>query len=447
MATKTTTSSGSEIQDLESESALVGCCLLGGADALTIAWDRLHGLDDLTDSRHQVILGSLASLQDDGRPIDMVTLQSQLKHDGQLESSGGIDYLVEIAEGTPVHEQTATLAVRSYAEAVRARAERRRALATLQRAQQRLQELPDDTSSVAEDVHRELSQIFESGGTSHATRIGEAANSLYETLERIHTGEQEISVPTSLPDLDYATGGLWPGQQVVVGARPGVGKSAFALHVAMEAAKRGTGVAFYSLEMTQQQLAERAVARAARQPLAVTRGQIEPMEEQWSAMADAAGRLGDYPLWCVDSRSLRPSKLKASARWMHARQGVGLIVVDYLQLMRGDQKGENRATEIAEITRELKTLAMELEIPVVTLVQLNRESEKDKRKPRLSDIRESGSTEQDADVVLFMHDESDEGAEDRDMQILVAKQRQGRRAEIDVRFYGQTQQFANIRGY
>ncbi len=308
--------------------------------------------------------------------------------------------------------------------------------------------LPDD---VTEAVDRAEAMVFDVAQRRSADTISPLQELLSRSLDRLEElygrGETITGVPSGFHDLDEHLAGLQPSNLVVVGARPSMGKTAFALGIAANAAILGTPVLFFSLEMSHLEIAQRVLCAEARVDASRMRnGRL--LEGDWPKISHAIGRLGNAPLHIDDNPNVTVMDIRAKARRMKSREGLGMVVVDYLQLMTGRHGAENRQVEISEISRGLKILARELEIPVVALSQLSRslESRADKR-PMLADLRESGAIEQDADVVMFIYRDEVYNQESTDRgaaEIIIAKHRNGPTGIVQLAFVGNYARFANI---
>jgi replicative DNA helicase len=417
----------------------------------------LSGLDQLTpddfyDPRHKAVFAAMRSLEDLSRPIDEVTLEVELQRMGKLEAVGGIPFVSELALRVPTAEN-----VTHYAEIVRNKHAARRLILA---ASEIVASGYEDSSEVSEYLDEAEARIFEVTQTNKrrsAEHIRGLLKDVFSSLdERFKAAGGITGVPTGFTDLDEKTAGLQPTELTVLAARPAMGKTSFALSMARNAAcSHGYPVLVFSLEMSAQQLAERLLCSEARvDSTALRRGQLQ--RQDLTNMTYAADTLSKAPIVIDDTPALTLRELRASARRFMADKELrgdrefGLIVIDYLQLMQGSQKarGASREQEISEISRGLKQLAKEINCPVVALSQLNRslESRPDKR-PQLSDLRESGAIEQDADVIMFIYRDvvyNKESEHPNVAEVIIGKNRHGATGTVETFFEGRYTRFDNL---
>jgi replicative DNA helicase len=427
--------------NLEAEESLLGAMLLS-RDAIAAAIERCSPADFYKPS-HAQIFGAITSLYAQGEPADAVTVAEELRRAGTLEEVGGAAMLGSLQSNTP-----AISSAGRYARIVEENSLLRRLIGVAQEIAEIGYGLPDD---VANAIDQAEAMVFEVAQRRSADSIVSLHDLLSRSLDRLEElydrGETITGVPTGYQDLDEHLSGLQPSNLVVVGGRPSMGKTAFALGLAANAAMLGTPVLFFSLEMSHLEVAQRVLCAEARVDATRMRnGRL--LEADWPKISNAIGRIGGAPLHIDDNPNVTVMDIRAKARRMRARDGLGLVVVDYLQLMSGRLAAENRQVEISEISRGLKILARELAIPVVALSQLSRglESRADKR-PMLADLRESGAIEQDADVVMFIYrdeiynpDSPDRGA----AEIHIAKHRNGPTGAVQLAFVANYARFANM---
>lgn len=406
------------------------------------------GVDDFYFPSHQLIYSVMQKLCDKGNPLDLVFLQHELEQAGTLKQAGGMLALVSLTDNTntmddPLH----------YAGVLKELTALRRLQAACQNIQMALKEPGSSTELLAQAE----AQIYtltaqQQRGTPPLHQLVSEFFTGLETRGQTHglTG-----LPTGITKLDQMTAGLQPGDLVVLAARPSMGKTAFALHLAYHAAKAGQHVAFFSMEMGAEQLVHRLMGMLSLIDLGVLRsGRVA--EWQWNTLIPAGERLANLPLHLDDTSSLSLADLRSRCRKLAAQRPLGLVVVDYLQLMRGEQvRGGSREQEISSISRGLKQLARELKCPVVALSQLNRSLEqRQNRRPMMSDLRESGAIEQDADVILFLYRhwvyarQTDPLAETNDalkrqVEIIISKQRNGGIGTVQGVFIPEHGLFAN----
>jgi len=434
---------------IEAEQSVLGAVLLDNT-----AWERIADVvreEDFYRHDHRLIWLHLARLMNDNQPADVLTLHDALKSTAKLEQAGGLAYLNALASGTP-----SAANVRRYAEIVRDRAILRRLVSVSDEiATNALNPQGRDTRQILDEAESRVFQISEDGarGRSGFQELGRVLGQVVERVDELYNRDNPndiTGVPTGFADLDRMTSGMQPGDLIIVAARPSVGKTALALNMAEHVAvDQGLPVAVFSMEMGATQLAMRllcSVGRIDQQRLRT--GRLN--DDDWPRLTHAMEKMQDAQLFIDETPALNPLELRARARRLARQYGkLGLVMVDYLQLMSGTGSGgENRATEVAEISRSLKALAKELDVPVIALSQLSREVEKrNDKKPVMSDLRESGAIEQDADVILFIHreDRYDPDSPNKGMaEIIIGKQRNGPIGSVMLTFLGQYTKFENF---
>ena len=407
-------------------------------------------------NKHQKVFEAIMSLFERGNPVDLVTVEEELKRRDQLDMVGGSYYLTELTT------QVASAAnVEYHARIIAEKSLLRKMIETMTTIVGKAYESGADAFELLDEAESQIFQISDSELRKAASPMSKVVKDTFEHLETIHGQEGGITgVPSGFPKLDDLTSGWQPSDLIIIAARPSMGKTAFALACAQNAAthpERSTGVAVFSLEMGAQQLAQRMLTSEARVDAHKARtGQMD--DEDWQHLARAAGKLSDADIFIDDTPGLSVLELRAKTRRLVAEHDIGLVVVDYLQLMQASganlRSGANREQEIAHISRSLKGLAKELDVPVIALSQLNRAVENrggDKR-PQLSDLRESGSIEQDADVVAFIYraerygitvDEQGNSTEGIG-EIIIEKQRNGPIGSVELAFVKQYARFENL---
>ncbi len=428
--------------DLEAEESLLGAMLLS-ADAVAVGLE-ICTADDFYKPSHVHIFEAIASLYAKGEPADAVTVADELRRVGLLDAVGGPSALVALQSATP----TITNAYR-YAKIVSDHAVLRRLIQAGGEIAELGYSLPDDVSAVIDRAESLIFEVGERRSSDSISPIRDLLSVALDNLEVLYERREAVTgVPTGFHELDEKLCGLQPSNLVIVGARPGMGKTSFALGAATYAAvSQRLPVLIFSLEMSAQEITQRLLASEARvDSIKLRNGCLA--ESDWHKIQNAIGRLAEAPLYVDDNPNLTVMEIRAKARRMKARMGLGLVIVDYLQLMMGRSGAENRQVEVAEISRGLKILARELEVPVVALSQLSRnlENRADKR-PVLADLRESGSLEQDADVVLFIYrDEVYNQASDArgTAEIIIAKHRNGPTGSVQLAFLDHYSRFANM---
>jgi replicative DNA helicase len=435
-------------QSLEAEQAVLGGLLLDNA-----AWDRVGDLlteRDFYRADHRLIFEHIGQLIEHAKPADALTVAESLERSGKLAEIGGQAYLGSLAQNTP-----SAANIRRYAEIVRERSIMRNLAATgTEIADAAYNPMGRDAKALVDEAEARVFQIAEAGAKSRQgfVKIDPLLTETVERIDMLYNRENKndvIGLATGFVELDKMTSGLHGGELVIIAARPSMGKTALAMniveHVTLGLKK---AVAVYSMEMSGTQLAMRMIGSVGRFDQHELRtGTFR--DEDWSRMVESVGKLNEAQLYIDDTAGLNALEVRSRARRLHRQcGGLSLIVVDYLQLMSASSgREENRATEIAEISRSLKGLSKELNLPVVALSQLNRsvESRQDKR-PMMSDLRESGAIEQDADLILFIYRDEvyNPGTEKKGMaEIIIAKQRNGPTGPFNLTFLGKHIRFEN----
>lgn len=423
--------------------------LLGGLMLDQRAWDQVAdvvGTDDFYRADHRAIFATIAKLNEQDRPPDAVTVSEQLERENRLEAAGGIEYLARLVEETP-----SAANVRAYARIVRDHAMLRQLI-----------EIGGDIAAsahdsegrpVAELVDLAEQRVFEiadrgSGGPGFKA-LKEILPGTIDRLDVLSHSEGDITgVSTGFFAMDDKTAGLQRGELIVVAGRPSMGKTTLAINIAENAAiGHKIPAAIFSMEMSSEQLSFRMISSIGRVNQAnLRRGKLS--DEDWSRIDSAVSMMSTAPIFIDDSPGLSPTEVRARARRLKREHNLGLIVVDYLQLMQVAGTVENRATEISEISRGLKALAKELDLPVIAISQLNRSVEqRADKKPVMSDLRESGAIEQDADVIVFIYREEvydKETPRKGIADIIIAKQRNGPIGEFHLTFLGEYTKFENL---
>jgi replicative DNA helicase len=445
--------------NLDAEQGLIASCLLDGSnEVLADCFSRSISSDSFYSPAHKILFEAICDIFAEGKPPDMIILIEHLRSKKLLENVGGIPYVNQLTSRieTPVH-------ARYWMEIVR----EKYLLRTLKRTSENIiQEIYDCPAQIGEFLGSVEERIFKIGNDMITDSTVHIANPIEEASSLIHKMIKrealDVGVMTGFKDFDDMTYGLHPQEMIVLAARPSVGKTSLAMNIA-ENVSCGTarndfkksGTLVFSLEMGADQLAMRLLCCRARVSMTRIRDGFCDAAEQ-KRLAIAARELKNAPIWIDDSGSTRILELRAKARRLTQKESIGLIVVDYLQLIGGDSKLP-RENQIADISRQVKAMAKELKVPVLVLSQLNRESEKEKRDPRLSDLRESGSIEQDADVVMMLsrprRSDDDRDGEPGEVQIpsdiehikmIIAKQRNGPTGDIDLNFIRRFTRFENF---
>ncbi len=424
--------------------------VLGGLMLDPVAWDAVADVvsaDDFYRADHRLIFEAIGTVAEQRGGCDAVTISEHLERRGQLTDAGGLAYL-----GTLVRDTPSAANVRAYAEIVRERSVLRQLIAAGgEIATSALEASGRSATDLVDEAERRVFEIAERGTRSRSgfIAIKDILPATIDRLDTLHqTPGQVTGIPTGFTDLDRLTAGLQPGDLIIVAGRPSMGKTTLAVNMAENAAiGRGVPAAVFSMEMSAEQLTMRMISSLGRVNQAHLRtGNFG--EEDWSRINGAISLLSSAPLYIDESPGLTPTEVRARARRLKREKNLGLIVVDYLQLMQVPGTKENRATEISEISRGLKALAKELKVPVIALSQLNRSVEqRTEKKPVMSDLRESGAIEQDADVILLIYREevyepntTRKGIAD----IIIAKQRNGPTGEVHLTFLGEFTRFENL---
>ena len=432
--------------DIEAEQAIIGS-MLTDKDAVIAAIEILREQDFYRED-NRIIYSAILNLYNRSEPIDIITLKAELKSMGKLEAVGGLEYIVQLPDKVPT-----TSNVEQYIKIVEEKSMLR---ALIKTADELITLGYDPTQEVEQVIDTAEKKIFEVMQKKNQKGYSSMKDILIDTftqLEQLYNQKEMITgVPTGFADLDYRTSGLHNSDLILVAARPAMGKSAFALNIATHAAVRGkVPVAIFSLEMSKEQMANRILCSEAMVDSAKVRtGKID--DEEWGKLAAASGELSEAGIYIDDTPGISVMEIRAKCRKMKLEKNIGLVVIDYLQLVQGsNRKGGSREQEIAEISRSLKILAKEINVPVIALSQLSRAPEQRvDHRPMLSDLRESGSIEQDADIVMFLY-RDDYYNEDTDKkniaEVIIAKHRSGATGTVELLWLGNYTKFANIDRY
>ncbi len=433
---------------IEAEQSVLGGLLLDNA-----AFDKIADLiseGDFYRDEHKRIFRQVRSLLERGKPVDVITVAERLDATGESEDTGGLAYLGELAANTP-----SAANIRRYAEIVRERAILRQLVtAGDEIAGSALNPLGREAKTLLDEAEARVFAIAEGGFRTQTgfQHINPLLTQVVERIQELHDRDNPsdiTGIPTGYHDLDSKTSGLQNGDLLIVAGRPSMGKTSFALNIAEHVAiDVGLPVAVFSMEMGGTQLAMRMLSSVGRlDSNRVRTGRLD--DDEWSRLSFALGKMHEAPIYIDETAALNPIDLRARARRLHRQCGqLGLIIIDYLQLMSSSSHGENRATEISEISRSLKSLAKELSVPVIALSQLNRSLEqRPNKRPVMSDLRESGAIEQDADVIMFIYrdevynpDTPDKGV----AEIIISKQRNGPIGSVRLTFLGEYTRFENF---
>jgi len=430
-------------ESLEAEAAVLGSMILD-PQSIGLVVQKINSAA-FYRIEHQMIFDAIIALWDKkSDTFDLLLLRDELKNRKQLDEVGGPEYLVKIAESVP-----SAANVEHYVQIVKDKQMMRELISA---AGEVLTEAMDEAGNIAEKLDRAEQKIFlvtQKKVSGSAASMKELLTEAFEAIDK-RQGHHITGLPSGYAELDDLTCGLQNGEMVIIAGRPSMGKTSFAMNIAEHiGADNNIPVAIFSLEMSRQQLAERMLcSRGMIDSQVVRKGMVS--DSQYQELVHAASELSEKPIFVDDTPGITPLELRGKARRLRSRYGIKCIFIDYLQLMSMGSSVESRQQEVSEISRYLKALARELEVPVVVLSQLNRASEgREGHRPRMSDLRESGSIEQDADVIMLLHREDyyhkgEEGYEDTaSAEVIIAKQRNGPTDTIELSFNGTYTRFAN----
>ncbi|AHA31159.1 replicative DNA helicase [Exiguobacterium sp. Leaf187] len=430
-------------QSIEAEQAVLGAIMID-ADRLISASERLLP-QDFYRASHQRIFEAMLVLSDRGEAIDLVTVTAELSTLGILDEIGGLPYLAELAEGVPTAAN-----INYYVNVVDQKSTLRRLIRTAGEIVTDGYERQNEVDVLLNEAERKILEVSQGKGSASFIPISDVLTSAYATIDKLHKQSGETTgIPTGFQDLDKMTAGFQRNDLIIVAARPSVGKTAFALNISQNVATRADeNVAIFSLEMGAEQLVMRMLCAEGNVDAQRLRtGQLE--EEDWGKLSLAMSNLSQAGIYIDDTPGIRVNDIRAKCRRLKQEHGLGMIMIDYLQLIQGNgRSSDNRQQEVSEISRSLKSLARELEVPVIALSQLSRgvESRQDKR-PMMSDIRESGAIEQDADIVAFLYRDDYYNKETEDantIEIIIAKQRNGPTGTVKLAFRKEFNKFVDL---
>ena len=429
--------------DIEAEQAVIGS-MLTDKEAVSSSIEILKEQDFYRED-NRIIYSAMLNLYNRAEPIDLITVKSELESMGKFEQVGGFEYLTELPEKVP----TTANAIK-YIKIV----EEKSILRNLIKTANEIIELGYDPTEEVEDImegaEKKIFNLMQDKNQKGYVPIKDILVESFTQLEELYNRKQHITgVPTGFSDLDYRTAGLHGSELILIAARPAMGKSAFVLNIATNAALRGnTPVAIFSLEMSKEQMVNRILCSEAMvDSNKVRTGKLE--DEDWGKLAEAIGPLSDTGIYIDDTPGISVMEIRAKCRKLKLEKDIGLVVIDYLQLVQGSSKrSSSREQEIAEISRSLKILAKELNVPVIALSQLSRAVEqRPDHRPMLSDLRESGSIEQDADIVMFLYrdDYYNEDSEKKNIaEVIIAKHRGGSTGTVELGWLGSYTKFVNL---
>lgn len=430
-------------QNIEAEQAVLGAIFLEPS-SLTIASEVLIP-EDFYRAAHQKIFDVMLNLNDKGQAVDLITVTEELAAAKLLEDTGGVSYLSELAASVPTAAN-----IEYYARIVEEKSLLRRLIRTATSIAQDGYAREDEVDSLLGEAEKSILEVSQRKNAGAFHNIKDVLVRTYDNIEQLTNRDGDITgIATGFAELDRMTAGFQRNDLIIVAARPSVGKTAFALNIAQNVAtKTGENVAIFSLEMGAEQLVMRMLcAEGNINAQNLRTGSLT--DEDWGKLTMAMGSLSNSGIFIDDTPGVRISDIRSKCRRLKQDQGLGMILIDYLQLIQGNgRSGENRQQEVSEISRSLKALARELQVPVIALSQLSRgvEQRQDKR-PMMSDIRESGSIEQDADIVAFLYrdDYYDKESENKNIiEIIIAKQRNGPVGTVQLAFVKEYNKFVNL---
>lgn len=442
-------------QNIEAEQAVLGAIFLR-SESLIEAMEYVQ-VDDFYKRSHQIIFNAMVELNNEDEVIDVVTINNYLTANQQVDDVGGVSYIAELAAAVPTAANVAY-----YAKIVEEKALMRRLIATATNIVTQTYSQDDDVPALLDDAERQIMEVSERRNRSGFKSIKDVLNNTMEEIDRLYQQDEDVTgIATGYPDLDKMTAGLQPDNLIILAARPAVGKTAFALNIAQNVGtKTDSTVAIFSLEMSAESLVNRMLcAEGSINANHLRTGQLEA--EEWQKLVVAMGSLSQAAIYIDDTPGIKMAEIRAKCRRLAKEKGdLGLVVVDYLQLIEGSNK-ESRQQEVSEISRQLKKLAKELSVPIIALSQLSRgvEQRQDKR-PVLSDIRESGSIEQDADIVAFLYrddyyersesdsdenEKQDQASQDvGEVEVIIEKNRAGARGTVKLLFVKSYNKFSSV---
>src|SRR5690625_3798544 len=428
---------------IEAEQAVLGAIFLK-PEAFSTAAERLSPAD-FYRTNHQVIFGAMLALFEKGEPIDLITVTTLLTNENKIDVAGGVMYLTELSESVPTAAN-----IDYYSQIVEEKALLRRLIQTATDIVTQTFSREDEVEEVLDEAEKNILSVASRKNAQAFKPIKDVLIEVYDNIEMLHHAKDDVTgIPTGYRDLDRITSGFQRNDLIIIAARPSMGKTAFALNIAQNVAT-GTdeNVAIFSLEMGAEQLVQRMLcAEGNIDSQRLRTGKLT--DEDWSKLTMAMGSLSPAGIYIDDTPGIRVADIRSKCRRLKQEHGLGMIIIDYLQLIQGSERSrENRQQEVSEISRSLKGLARELEVPLIALSQLSRgvESRQDKR-PMMSDLRESGSIEQDADIVSFLYRDDyydDESEQQNIIEIIISKQRNGPTGTVELAFVKEYNKFVDL---
>ena len=432
--------------DIEAEQAVIGS-MLTDRDAVISAIEVLKE-EDFYREDNKTIYEAILNLYNRSEPIDIITLKAELTSMGMFDKIGGLEYIVGLPEKVPT-----TANVEKYISIVKEKSELRRLIKAANEIIEQGYDPTENIDDIMNSAEKKIFNIMQDKDQKSYSPIKDVLIDAFTELEQLYNQKQHITgVPTGFIDLDYKTAGLHNSDLILIAARPAMGKSAFALNIATNAAlKAKVPAVLFSLEMSKEQMVNRILCSEAMvDSNKVRTGKID--DDDWIKLADTMGDLSEAPIYIDDTPGISINEIRAKCRKLKLEKNIGLVVIDYLQLVQGSNKrNSSREQEISEISRSLKILAKEINVPVIALSQLSRAPEqRPDHRPMLSDLRESGAIEQDADIVMFLYrdDYYNEDSEDKGLaEVIVAKHRAGSTGTVKLVWLGNYTKFANMERY
>jgi len=428
--------------NLEAEQSVIGAMLLD-KNAISTAAEMLRS-EDFYKEAHGKIFDTVLELFEKDEPVDLVTLVDSLRMKGILDAIGGVTYLSNLASSVPT-----TANIKYYALIVEDKSTLRRLIKSSSEIMDKCYTASEEVPVILEKAEKDIFDISQKAMTHDFEPMGRILERGFNEIEKLYKSKGAITgVPSGFPDLDRKTSGFQKGDLVLIAARPSMGKTAFALNMAQYAAiRKGSSVAIFSLEMSKEQLAQRMLcAEASIDMLKLRTGNLD--DDDWVKLARSAGPLASAKLFIDDTPAISPTEMRSKCRRLKIEHGLDIIIVDYLQLMQGRTRTENRQQEVSDISRSLKAMAKEMDTPVIALSQLSRAPEaRADHRPMLSDLRESGSIEQDADIVCFLYRDEyyNKETDKKNMaEVIISKQRNGPTGTVELGFIGQYTKFHSL---
>ena len=432
--------------DVEAEQAILGC-MLTDKDSVISAIEVLKE-EDFYREDNKAIYSAMLSLYGRAEPIDIITVKAELVENGKFDQVGGLEYLAVLPEKVPT-----TTNVDKYIKIVEEKALLRNLIKTANDMIAAGYDQTEDVEDIMNVAEKKIFDIMQDKNSKGYAPIKDILVGTFAELERLYNQKGYVTgVETGFTDLDYKTAGFHKSDLIIIAARPAMGKSAFAINIATYAAtNNNVPVVIFNLEMSKEQVANRILCSEAMVDSNKIRiGKID--DNEWIKLANASGRLADAPIYIDDTPGISIMEIRARCRKLKLEKNIGLVVIDYLQLVQGSgKKNSSREQEISEISRSLKILAKELNVPVIALSQLSRSAEKrDDKRPMLADLRESGAIEQDADIVMFLYrdDYYNQDSENKNIaEVILAKHRGGSTGTVQLLWMGNYTKFANMEKY